>query len=152
MYEEVGGLDETFAVAFNDVDFCLKVREAGYLIVYDAQAKLHHYESKSRGAEDTPEKFVRFGNESAHLNEKWGILTDFHDPYYNPNMSYLFYFKPDFPAMPARIAAIGSRYAAFGDREELTAYAKIHTKGKWKRKNLKNELKQRLREEAKEKQ
>ncbi len=60
VYDEVGGLDESFEVAFNDVDFCLKVRAAGYLIVYDAEAQLYHYESKSRGSENTPAKFFFF--------------------------------------------------------------------------------------------
>ena len=71
VYEEVGGLEDEFQVAFNDVDFCLKVRKAGYLIVYDADVKLFHYESKSRGMEDTTERFIRFGNEMMLLNSKW---------------------------------------------------------------------------------
>ena len=89
VYEEVGGLEDEFQVAFNDVDFCLKVRKAGYLIVYDADVKLFHYESKSRGMEDTTERFIRFGNEMMLLNSKWDILSTFVDPYYNPNLSYL---------------------------------------------------------------
>ena len=93
VYEEVGGLEEEFQVAFNDVDFCLKVRKAGYLIVYDADGKLFHYESKSRGMEDTTERFIRFGNEMMLLNSKWDILSTFVDPYYNPNLSYLEYYK-----------------------------------------------------------
>lgn len=93
VYEEVGGLEEEFQVAFNDVDFCLKVRKAGYLIVYDADVKLFHYESKSRGMEDTTERFIRFGNEMMLLNLKWDILSTFVDPYYNPNLSYLEYYK-----------------------------------------------------------
>ena len=84
VYEEVGGLEDEFQVAFNDVDFCLKVRKAGYLIVYDADVKLFHYESKSRGMEDTTERFIRFGNEMMLLNSKWDILSTFVDPYYNP--------------------------------------------------------------------
>jgi len=110
VYEEVGGLDEKFEVAFNDVDFCLKVRKAGYLIVYDAQAELFHYESKSRGIENTPKKFVRFGNESTRLSQKWGILVNFEDPYYNPNMSYIAYFQPDFLALPKRRAELTEVY------------------------------------------
>ena len=93
VYEEVGGLEEEFQVAFNDVDFCLKVRKAGYLIVYDADVKLFHYESKSRGMEDTTELFIRFGNDMMLLNSKWDILSTFVDPYYNPNLSYLEYYK-----------------------------------------------------------
>ena len=77
VYEEVGGLEDEFQVAFNDVDFCLKVRKAGYLIVYDADVKLFHYESKSRGMEDTTERFIRFGNEMMLLNSKWDILSTF---------------------------------------------------------------------------
>lgn len=102
VYEEVGGLEEEFQVAFNDVDFCLKVRKAGYLIVYDADVKLFHYESKSRGMEDTTERFIRFGNEMMLLNSKWDILSTFVDPYYNPNLSYLEYYKINHTIKEAR--------------------------------------------------
>ncbi len=101
LYEEANGMDERFTVAFNDVDFCLKIRQMGYLIVYDAYVKLYHYESKSRGAEDTPEKFERSGSEVALLNERWNIQSAkkegaWTDPYYNPNLSYLVFFQPDY--------------------------------------------------------
>lgn len=102
VYEEVGGLEEEFQVAFNDVDFCLKVRKAGYLIVYDADVKLFHYESKSRGMEDTTDRFIRFGNEMMLLNSKWDILSTFVDPYYNPNLSYLEYYKINHTIKEAR--------------------------------------------------
>ena len=102
VYEEVGGLEEEFQVAFNDVDFCLKVRKAGYLIVYDADVKLFHYESKSRGMEDTTDRFIRFGNEMMLLNSKWDILLTFVDPYYNPNLSYLEYYKINHTIKEAR--------------------------------------------------
>ena len=102
VYEEVGGLEDEFQVAFNDVDFCLKVRKAGYLIVYDADVKLFHYESKSRGKEDTTERFIRFGNEMMLLNSKWDILSTFVDPYYNPNFSYLEYYKINHTIKEAR--------------------------------------------------
>ena len=99
VFDEVGGFDESFAVAFNDVDFCLKVREKSYRIVYDANAKLIHAESKSRGAENTPEKFLRFADESRRLSAKYRIRSNsegrFNDPYYNPNLSYLEYFVPE---------------------------------------------------------
>ena len=96
VYESVGGLDEAFRVAFNDIDFCLKIRSKGLLIVYDAEAVLIHAESKSRGAENTPEKFTRFSEETDRLSQKWKILFrgGMTDPYYNPNCSYLEYFKP----------------------------------------------------------
>lgn len=102
VYEEVGGLEEEFQVAFNDVDFCLKVRKTGYLIVYDADVKLFHYESKSRGMEDTTDRFIRFGNEMMLLNSKWDILSTFVDPYYNPNLSYLEYYKINHTIKEAR--------------------------------------------------
>lgn len=106
VYEEVGGLEEEFQVAFNDVDFCLKVRKAGYLVVYDADVKLFHYESKSRGIEDTTERFIRFGNEMVLLNSKWDILSTFIDPYYNPNLSYLEYYKENHTAKEIRKAKL----------------------------------------------
>ncbi|MBR6322117.1 MAG: glycosyltransferase family 2 protein [Lachnospiraceae bacterium] len=121
VYEEVGGLDESFEVAFNDVDFCLKIREKGYLIVYNAQVKLHHYESKSRGTENTPEKFIRFSKESKNLNEKWGInrydrSDPFTDPYYNPNLSYMDYFNPDYRAVPARNEEVKEQYRRMAEQ------------------------------------
>lgn len=86
IFDEVGGLDEQFVVACNDVDFCLRVREKGYLVVYDAFALWYHYESKSRGYEDTPEKKERFESEVKKFQARWGekILKD-GDPYYNKN-------------------------------------------------------------------
>lgn len=68
-FEKVGGLSEELQVAFNDIDFCMKLRQAGYLIVYNPYAELYHYESKSRGLEDTPEKVARFNQEIATFRE-----------------------------------------------------------------------------------
>ena len=87
IYQEVGGMDEqNLEVAFNDVDLCLKIRQKGHLIVYTPYAKLYHYESKSRGYEDTREKKERFFKETAFMKKKWGsILTS--DPYYNTNLT-----------------------------------------------------------------
>lgn len=88
VYEEVGGLDgDRFKVAFNDVDLCLKVRQAGYLVVWTPYAEAYHYESKSRGYEDTPEKIKRFEGETRSFKEKWADLLEKGDPYYNPNLS-----------------------------------------------------------------
>ena len=109
VYEEVGGLEEAFQVAFNDVDFCFKVRKVGYLVVYDADVKLFHYESKSRGMEDTTDRFIRFGNEMMLLNSKWDILSTFIDPYYNPNLSYLEYYKENHTAKEIRKAKLIAR-------------------------------------------
>jgi GT2 family glycosyltransferase len=85
VYEEVGGLTESFAVALNDVDFCLKVRRTGKLVVYNAFAEWYHFESKSRGYEDTPEKKARFEQEIARFQERWSDILRDGDPYYNPN-------------------------------------------------------------------
>lgn len=87
VFYEVGGLEEDLKVAFNDVDFCLKVREAGYLIVYNPMAELYHYESKSRGTEDTPEKKERFQREIDYIKNKWGDFLEMGDPYYNVNLA-----------------------------------------------------------------
>lgn len=87
VYEEVGGLDEELAVAFNDIDFCLKVRKAGHLIVYNPYAELMHYESKSRGYEDTHEKLQRFLSEIQFFRERWHDFLEVGDPYYNPNLA-----------------------------------------------------------------
>lgn len=87
VYEQVGGLDESFAVALNDVDFCLRVQKTGYLNVLQPFSIWHHYESKSRGYEDTPEKSERFAKEVARFRERWGKTVDAGDPYYNPNFS-----------------------------------------------------------------
>ena len=87
LFEEVGGFDEVnLPIAFNDVDYCLKLREKGYLIVYTPYAVLYHYESLSRGYEDTPEKQARFLREVKYMREKWGHILD-NDPYYNPNLT-----------------------------------------------------------------
>lgn len=87
VWNELGGLDEKFAVAFNDVDFCLRIRDAGYLIVFTPYAELYHYESKSRGYENTQAKQVRFARERQLLRERWGKVIDRGDPYYNPNLT-----------------------------------------------------------------
>ncbi len=85
VFDEVGGLREEFVVACNDVDYCLKVREKGYLVVYNAFAEWHHYESKSRGYEDTPEKKERFLNEVHKFQKIWKNILSEGDPYYNKN-------------------------------------------------------------------
>ena len=87
IYDEVGGLEEAFKVAFNDVDFCLKVRALDKLVVYNANAKLHHYESKSRGAEDTFEKKERFNSEIKLFQSRWPEILENGDPYYNVNLT-----------------------------------------------------------------
>lgn len=87
VFDEVGGLDESFEVAFNDVDLCMKIREKGYLVVFTPYAELYHYESKSRGNDSTPEKLERFRGEIDRFKEKWQKQLDDGDPYYNPNLT-----------------------------------------------------------------
>ncbi len=86
VYERVGGFTEEFAVAFNDVDFCLKVRDAGLLVVYTPEAELYHYESLSRGYENSLEKQMRFHRETALLHYRWPNYYVVGDPYINLNV------------------------------------------------------------------
>ena len=87
VWEEIRGLDESFKVAFNDVDMCMRIRRAGYLVVWTPYAELYHYESKSRGVEDTPEKKKRFEGETLRFQARWAAELKAGDPYYNPNLS-----------------------------------------------------------------
>lgn len=87
IYDDLGGLDEEFTVAFNDVDFCLKARDKGYLNVFTPYCEMYHYESKSRGFEDTRSKKKRFREEVDMFRTKWKKVIDNGDPYYNPNFS-----------------------------------------------------------------
>ena len=87
LYKRAGGFDEAIKVAFNDVDFCMKIRNAGYLIVLTPYAKLIHCESESRGKDDTPEKKSRAECEAKICRERWRECLDIGDPYYNPNLS-----------------------------------------------------------------
>ena len=87
LYEEVGGLDESFEISLNDVDFCLKLREKGLLNVFTPFAELYHHESVSRGLDDQGEKAERYNRESEHFRTKWKAVLEAGDPYYNPNFS-----------------------------------------------------------------
>lgn len=87
LFYEVGGLDESFAISLNDVDFCLKLREKGYLNVFTPFAELYHFESVSRGLDDNGEKAKRYNRESEQFRKKWKKVLDAGDPYYNPNFS-----------------------------------------------------------------
>ena len=87
VWEKVNGLDEDWAVAFNDVDLCMRIRQKGYLVVFTPFAELYHYESRSRGSDETGEKRERFEKEAARFREKWAEETAEGDPYYNPNLT-----------------------------------------------------------------
>ncbi len=86
VWNEVGGMDEALSVAFNDIDYCLKVSEAGHTIVWTPWAELYHHESVSRGYETTPEKQERFRKEIELMRSRWGekLLSD---PHYNPHLT-----------------------------------------------------------------
>jgi GT2 family glycosyltransferase len=86
IFDEVGGFDEELAIAFNDVDLCLRIQAAGYRNVYLPHVTLYHHESKSRGVEDTPEKMARFFAEQRLMRERWNTDRD-PDPHYNPNLT-----------------------------------------------------------------
>ena len=88
LYDKLGGLDEEFKVALNDVDFCLRLLENGYLNVFTPFAELYHFESASRGIDAADEaKAKRYEEESQHFREKWKAFLEKGDPYYNPNFS-----------------------------------------------------------------
>ena len=106
VYAEVGGFDEdTLAVAFNDVDFCLKVAAAGYRNLWTPYAEFYHHESASRGVDDTPEKAERFRSEVELMLRRWGPALQ-NDPAYNPNLTLeLNDFSLASPPRPGRLAA-----------------------------------------------
>lgn len=108
IYEEVGGLNEVdLQVAFNDVDFCLRVRAAGYQNLWTPYADLYHHESATRGADDTPEKQARFAKEVAYMTGKWADELA-NDPAYSPNLSLA--IESDFTlAWPPRVEPISER-------------------------------------------
>jgi len=105
LFREFGGLDEKFAVAYNDVDLCLRLREAGWRIIWTPTAELFHRESASTGRHDSPARAGQFAREVAMMRERWGAILD-SDPYYNSNLSlqreFELAFPPRHPVMNAR--------------------------------------------------
>jgi GT2 family glycosyltransferase len=89
LFQKLGGFDSRFAIALNDIDFCLRARQLGQLIVWTPEAVLYHFESASRGYEDTPKKKARFHKEIALFQDRWRDVLKKGDPYYNPNLSCL---------------------------------------------------------------
>ncbi|MCR4788500.1 MAG: glycosyltransferase family 2 protein [Lachnospiraceae bacterium] len=87
LYDEIGGLGEDFAISLNDVDFCIRLREKGYLNVFTPFAELYHYESASRGSDLSGENAERYNRESEYFRNKWKDVLEKGDPYYNPNFS-----------------------------------------------------------------
>jgi glycosyltransferase involved in cell wall biosynthesis len=107
LFEEVGGFSEDLAVAFNDIDYCMKIRSLNKLVVYAPYALFYHYESKSRGLEDTPEKVARFNEEIKKFSRKWPEILKDGDPYYNPNLTLR---KSNFALRDLRKEKIGEPY------------------------------------------
>lgn len=107
LFEKVGGFSEELAVAFNDIDYCMKIRSLNKLVVYAPYALFYHYESKSRGLEDTPEKVARFNREIRVFSEKWPEILRDGDPYYNPNLTLR---KSNFALRDLRKEKIGEPY------------------------------------------
>jgi GT2 family glycosyltransferase len=93
VFDQVGGFDEGFVLAFNDVDLCLKILTAGYRMVWTPTAELYHLESKTRGPEDTDEKQRRFKREYDLFHLKWSTFLKAGDPYYSPHFRL---DRPDF--------------------------------------------------------
>ena len=87
VWEEVGGIDESFAVNLNDIDLCMRIRKAGYRVIWTPFAELYHYESKSRGGNETPEKIAQFHYERELFTNRWRDEIERGDPYYNPNLT-----------------------------------------------------------------
>ncbi|MGY4429471.1 GT2 family glycosyltransferase/SAM-dependent methyltransferase [Bradyrhizobium sp. F1.13.1] len=100
VFEQIGGFDEeNLAIAFNDVDLCIRIREAGYRIIWTPYAQLTHHESKSRGLDNTEERRRRFEREVRYMRARWGDLLD-HDPFWSSNLSL--YSSEPIPAFPPR--------------------------------------------------
>ena len=89
LFNKVNGFSENLVVAFNDIDYCMKIRELNKLVVYNPYSSFYHYESKTRGYEDTKEKIERFNREIAIFNKKWGDKIIKGDEYYNPNLTLM---------------------------------------------------------------
>lgn len=111
LFFAVGGFTEELAVAFNDIDFCMKIRNINKLVVYNPYALFYHYESKSRGLEDTPEKVERFNREIATFMKRWPDILKNGDPYYNPNLTLM---KSNFALRDLLKEKIGEPYKIEG--------------------------------------
>lgn len=107
LFDQVGGFTEELQVAFNDIDYCMKIRSINKLVVYAPYALFYHYESKSRGLEDTPEKVERFNREIKKFSERWPDILREGDPYYNPNLTLR---KSNFALRDLKKEKIGEPY------------------------------------------
>lgn len=121
IFDEIGGLNEKdLAVAYNDVDFCIRIRQAGYKIIWTPHAELYHHESKSRGYDTDSKKLKRFNNEISFMRKEWGFILD-NDPFYNPNFflySISFELAPYTRVNKPWLQSLGSDYL----NENFTTY------------------------------
>lgn len=123
IFNKVGGFSEDLKVAFNDIDFCLKVRQLDKLVVYNPYAEFYHYESKSRGLEDTVEKVERFNSEILKFGLKWPDILKNGDPYYNPNLTLR---KSNYALRDLRYEQIGEPFPLDLSIEKRIKEAKNH--------------------------
>lgn len=107
VFDSVGGFTEELAVAFNDIDYCMKVRTEGLHVVYEPHAVFHHYESKSRGSDADPDKLERFHSEIVKFAKRWTDILRMGDPYYNPNLTLM---NSDFSVRDLTKEEIGKPY------------------------------------------
>jgi O-antigen biosynthesis protein len=121
-FEKIGGFDVTLQVAFNDIDFCLRLRQHGYVNIWTPFAELYHWESASRGAEDTPEKLRRFEQEVDLMMRRWRLQLN-EDPYYNPNLTLS--GEPFALAFPPRDDAFAVRNGLAEHRSEHFASQQV---------------------------
>ena len=119
VYEAVNGLDETFAVAFNDIDFCMRVRKLDKLVVYNPYACFYHYESKSRGLDIEPEKQKRFNHEIALFIDRYNDFLNKGDNYYNQNLTLV---RDDFSLKDLSVEKIGEQFYSKEQIEVLKSY------------------------------
>ena len=116
LFMEVGGFTEILEVAFNDIDLCMKIREKNKLVVYNPYASFFHYESKTRGLEDTEEKVKRFNKEVAIFASRYQDKLSSGDEYYNPNLTLR---KSDFSLRNLQYEKIGEPYPLPKEIREL---------------------------------
>lgn len=123
LFDKVGGFTNELKVAFNDIDFCLKIRQLDKLVVYNPYAEFYHYESKSRGLEDTVEKVERFNSEIVKFGLRWPDILKNGDPYYNPNLTLR---KSNYSLRDLRYENIGEPYKLDLSIEKRIKEAKNH--------------------------
>jgi hypothetical protein len=127
VFKAIGGFDERFEIAFNDVDLCIRVRHAGWRIVWTPASTMYHHESVSLGRHDSPERAAKFADEVQMMRDVWGAYLD-NDPYYSPNLSlalgkiFTLAFPPrrEVPWRAGPLSADPAAASPLGDRSPAT--------------------------------